>query len=122
VDPDAVLDAVRAFLGEGDYELEPVERRGGTRSPSDGPLWEAVEAFVRGEDPAARVAPICTAGFTDSHWMRTAFGTVAYGLYPSHFDPQTAARLIHSHDERVPVDDLALGVRYLRHMAQAICT
>ena len=62
-------------------------------------------------EPGARVAPICTAGFTDSHWMRVAFGTVAYGFYPSRFDPETAARLIHSADERVPVDDLELGVR-----------
>ena len=67
------------------------------------------------------MAPLCTAGFTDSHWMRVAFGTVAYGFYPSRFDPETAARLIHSADERVPVDDLALGVEYLRFMARAVC-
>jgi len=120
-DPDAVLDEVRGFLGEGDFELVPIERRGGTRSPLAGPLWDAVEAFVREEEPDARVAPLCTAGFTDSHWMRTAFGTVAYGFYPSRFDPETAARLIHSADERVPVEDLELGVRYLRSMARAIC-
>ena len=113
---------VRAFLGDGDYELEPIERRGGTRSPASGPLWDAVAAFVAEDEPAARVVPFCTAGFTDSHWMRTAFGAVAYGFYPSRFDPETAARLIHSADERVPVDDLELGVRYLRFMARAICS
>jgi acetylornithine deacetylase/succinyl-diaminopimelate desuccinylase-like protein len=121
VDPDGVLAEVRAFLGDGDWELEPIERRGGTRSPIGGPLWDAVEAFVRAEEPGAVVAPICTAGFTDSHWMRSAFGTVAYGFYPSRFDPEVAARLFHSADERVPVDDLELGVRYLRFVAQAIC-
>jgi acetylornithine deacetylase/succinyl-diaminopimelate desuccinylase-like protein len=121
VDPDDVLDDVRALLGEGDYELESIERRGGTRSPVGGPLWDAVEAFVGDLEPGARVAPLCTAGFTDSHWMRVAFGTVAYGFYPSRFDPETAARLIHSADERVPVDDLALGVEYLRFMARTVC-
>jgi acetylornithine deacetylase/succinyl-diaminopimelate desuccinylase-like protein len=121
VDPEGVLDEVRAFLGDGDYELEPIERRGGTRSAMGGPLWDAIEAFVDGLEPGARVAPLCTAGFTDSHWMRVAFGTVAYGFYPSRFDPETAARLIHSADERVPVDDLALGVEYLRFMARAVC-
>ena len=84
-------------------------------------LWEAVEAFVRELEPGARVVPICTAGFTDSHWMRVAFDTVSYGFYPSRFDPETSARLIHSADERVPVDDLELGVRYLRFMARAVC-
>ena len=60
---------------------------------------------------ARALAPICVAGFTDSHWLREAFGTVAYGFFPARaFDPETAARLIHSADERVPVDDLELGV------------
>jgi acetylornithine deacetylase/succinyl-diaminopimelate desuccinylase-like protein len=35
-------------------------------------------------------------------------------------DPELAARLIHSADERVPVDDLELGVRFLRHAAAVI--
>jgi acetylornithine deacetylase/succinyl-diaminopimelate desuccinylase-like protein len=36
-------------------------------------------------------------------------------------DSETAARLIHSADERVPVEDLELGVRWLRHAAQSVC-
>ena len=83
---------------------------------------DAVSAFVAEEEPGALVAPICVAGFTDSHWMRDAFGTVAYGFFPSRaMDPEVAARLIHSADERVPVADLGLGVRFLQHVARAIC-
>jgi acetylornithine deacetylase/succinyl-diaminopimelate desuccinylase-like protein len=33
---------------------------------------------------------------------------------------EVAARLIHSADERIPVDDLELGVEFLRHVAQAV--
>jgi acetylornithine deacetylase/succinyl-diaminopimelate desuccinylase-like protein len=110
---------VRAILGEGDYELESLEAHGGTRSPIESPLWEAVESFVEQVEPDARPVPICVAGFTDSHWFRDAFGTVAYGFFPSRaMDPEVAARLIHSADERVPVDDLELGVEWLRHAAQ----
>ena len=113
---------LRRALGEGDYELEHDRAPGGTRSPIGGPLWDAVEAFVAAEEPGARVAPICVAGFTDSHWMREAFGTVAYGFFPSRvLDPKIAARLIHSADERVPVDDLELGVRFLLHAARTVC-
>jgi acetylornithine deacetylase/succinyl-diaminopimelate desuccinylase-like protein len=36
-------------------------------------------------------------------------------------DIETAARLIHSADERVPVEDLELGVGFLRHAAQEVC-
>jgi acetylornithine deacetylase/succinyl-diaminopimelate desuccinylase-like protein len=121
-DPEETLAAVRAFLGEGDYELEPIERRGGTRSPLGGPLWDAVQSFLAAEEPGAAAVPVCTAGFTDSHWLREAYGTVAYGFFPARFDPETAARAIHSADERVPLDDLALGVRFLRHVARAICS
>jgi acetylornithine deacetylase/succinyl-diaminopimelate desuccinylase-like protein len=120
--PEEAEATIRAFLGEGDYELVNTERQGGTRSPIGGPLWDAVESFVAAEEPGAAAAPICVAGFTDSHWLRDAFGTVAYGFYPARaMDAGTAARLIHSADERVPVDDLDLGVRWLLHAARAVC-
>jgi acetylornithine deacetylase/succinyl-diaminopimelate desuccinylase-like protein len=115
------LELVRAVLGPGDYDLEPIETQGGTRSPIGGPLWDAVASFVSEEEPAAAVAPLCVSGFTDSHWMREAFGTVAYGFFPARaMHPAEAALLIHSANERIPVDDLELGVRFFRHAAQTL--
>jgi acetylornithine deacetylase/succinyl-diaminopimelate desuccinylase-like protein len=112
---------VRGVLGEGDYEIESLEAHGGTRSEIQTPLWAAVAAWVETVDPGARPAPVCVAGFTDSHWFREAFGTVAYGFFPSRVMPiETAARLIHSADERVPVEDLELGVEFLRHAAKSL--
>lgn len=106
---------VRAALGRGDYELEWFERDGGTRSPMETPLWSALESWVADVEPGARLAPLVCAGFTDSHWMREAFGTVAYGFFPlKAMDGQIASRLVHSADERIPVDDLELGVHALR--------
>jgi acetylornithine deacetylase/succinyl-diaminopimelate desuccinylase-like protein len=111
---------IRDWLGEGDYELVWREGQGGTRSSMQGPLWDAAESFIAEVEPGARVAPICVAGFTDSHWLR-AFGTVAYGFFPvKKMDPDLAARLVHSADERAEVDDLELGVGWLRHAALAI--
>src|SRR5919197_165495 len=102
---------VREILGDGDYELLSLESHGGTRSEIQTPLWDAVSSWVETVDSGAKPAPICVAGFTDSHWFREAFGAVAYGFFPSRaMDPETAARLIHSADERVPVEDLELGV------------
>ena len=112
---DEQLAIVRKVLGEGDYDLEVLEAHGGTRSPIESPLWDAVASWVEQTEPGGRPAPICVAGFTDSHWFRQAFGTVAYGFFPSRtIDVELAARLIHSADERVPVDDLELGVGFLR--------
>ncbi len=121
--PQLVEPLVRAVLGgDVDYELEWLEAEGGTRSALDTPLWDAVESFVAESEPGAHAVPICCAGFTDSHWLREAFGTVAYGFFPARTMPsELAAQLIHSADERVPVDDLELGLDWLRHAARAVC-
>jgi acetylornithine deacetylase/succinyl-diaminopimelate desuccinylase-like protein len=114
---------LREALGEGDHDLEWIEAQGGTRSPLDSPLWDAVAEFVAESEPGARAVPICTAGFTDSHWVRQAFGTVAYGFFPARtMVAEESARLIHSANERVPVDDLELGVEFLRHAARRIAS
>jgi acetylornithine deacetylase/succinyl-diaminopimelate desuccinylase-like protein len=118
---DEVESAVRACLGDADYDLEWGAAQGGTRSPMETPLWDAVTSFVEQEEPGAQAVPLIVPGFTDSHWVRDAFGTVSYGFFPIRaMDAETAARLIHSADERVPVDDLELGVRFLRHAAVTI--
>jgi acetylornithine deacetylase/succinyl-diaminopimelate desuccinylase-like protein len=119
--PAEAEEVVRSVLGSGDYELEWLEAHGGTRSPLESPLWDAVASFVERVEPDAEAVPICVAGFTDSHWIRKAFGTVAYGFFPSRaMEAEVAARLIHSADERVPVEDLELGVDWLRHAAQTL--
>jgi len=120
--PPAVEQLVRAVLGADlDYELEWFEARGGTRSSLETPLWAAVESFVAERDPGSRAVPVCVAGFTDSHWLRDAFGTVAYGFFPAREMPyDVAATLIHSADERIPVADLELGLDWLRYAAQAV--
>ena len=43
---------------------------------------DAIESFVEAEEPGAALAPIVLAGFTDSHFLREAFGTIAYGFFP----------------------------------------
>jgi acetylornithine deacetylase/succinyl-diaminopimelate desuccinylase-like protein len=110
--------ALKQALGDGDYDFEWIEGRGGTRSELGTPLWSAVESFVARIEPEATVLPVSVAGFTDSHWLRDAFGTVAYGFCPMKaMDTQLAARLIHSANERVEIDDLELAVDCFRHVA-----
>ena len=116
VEPD-----IRRVLGDDvEYEIEFTEAHGGTRSEFDTPLLKAAQSFVAEVDPGARVAPMMTAGFTDSHWLREAFGTVAYGFFPVRMAPELMAQLIHSADERIPVDDLELGLQWLRHAARTL--
>jgi acetylornithine deacetylase/succinyl-diaminopimelate desuccinylase-like protein len=112
---------IRAALGNGEYELEWMEAVGGTRSDLRTPLWDAIEGFVSEIEPGARLAPIACPGFTDSHYLRQAYGTVAYGFFPiKAMDAEVATKLVHSANERVAVDDLELGVELLRSTATTL--
>jgi acetylornithine deacetylase/succinyl-diaminopimelate desuccinylase-like protein len=112
---------VREVLGDAEYELEWIEASGGTRSPLDTPLWEVITEWVQTTDGEAGLAPICLSGFTDSHWMREAFGTVAYGFFPMRTMPaEVATLLVHSANERIPIADLELGVDFYRFAARTL--
>jgi acetylornithine deacetylase/succinyl-diaminopimelate desuccinylase-like protein len=112
---------VRELLGDGGYELEWIDATGGTRSPLESPLWDVIAAWVAATDSGAGLAPICLAGFTDSHWLREAFGTVAYGFFPMRTMPaEVAVMLVHSANERIPVADLELAVDFYRFAARTL--
>ena len=114
---------VAGLLGGAEYELEWIEAQGGTRSPVETPLWDVIESFVTEIEPDAQAVPLLVAGFTDSHWVREAFGTVAYGFFPMRtMGSELAGRLIHSADERIELDDLELGVRFLRRAAEGVAS
>jgi acetylornithine deacetylase/succinyl-diaminopimelate desuccinylase-like protein len=112
---------IRRALGESGYEIEWLERTGGSRSSLHTPLWEAIESFVESEEENAALVPILMPGFTDSHFLRETFGTVVYGFFPMRaMGPELAASLVHSADERASVDDLELGTRFLIHVVREL--
>ena len=112
--------AVRAALAGIDFEFEFVENVGGTLSPVGTPLYRAFEEFAPQIEAGATLAPMVNPGFTDSHYMREAFGSVAYGFMPMRMDPLLAGVLVHSADERAAVDDLELAVRCFLHVARTV--
>jgi acetylornithine deacetylase/succinyl-diaminopimelate desuccinylase-like protein len=120
-DPVEIEEAIRSCLGDDGYEIVWIERVGGTRSSIHTPLWAAIEEGIAREEPGASVLPVVLPGFTDSHYLREAFGTIAYGFFPMRtMDTEVASRLVHSADERIPVADLELGTRFLTDLARAI--
>ena len=45
-----------------------------------------------------------------------------HGFFPARaMAPEVSARLIHSANERVPVADVELGLRFLLHVARSVC-
>jgi acetylornithine deacetylase/succinyl-diaminopimelate desuccinylase-like protein len=120
-EPAELLGEFRTALGGLDVELELAEEPlGGTRSPFDTPLRDALAEWVDALEPGAIVVPEISTGFTDSHFLREAFGTVAYGFFPlRHTDP-ALLDTIHAPDERIDVRDLELAVRAFVHCIDRI--
>jgi len=104
------------------HEVEFLEPpNGGSVSPIDTPLYEVCRAWLAENDPGAVLLPTVCTGFTDSHFMRDAFGSVAYGFWPMRHTPyEVAAAGIHSVDERVHVDDLGYATRFHVDACRAI--
>jgi acetylornithine deacetylase/succinyl-diaminopimelate desuccinylase-like protein len=94
---------------------------GGTRSALGTPLERACRDFVKQLEPGAELAPSMCVGFTNSHFVRDAFGTTAYGFLPMRYtDASVVNETIHAPDERVHQDDLIVAVRFLEHVAREI--
>jgi len=119
IDGDAVRSRVREVLGEDGYRLDFTETTPGNGSDPETPLMEAIRRWVARVDPEARCLPSITAGYTDSRTFRARFPElVAYGFFPQrHQSLYDTAPLIHSHDERIDVRDLALATTCFRDLA-----
>jgi acetylornithine deacetylase/succinyl-diaminopimelate desuccinylase-like protein len=114
---------VERALGESfNYEvelLEPLE--GGTESAIDTPLYRACEEYVAARLPGAELLPLIGPGFSNSYWVRRAFGSVAYGFAPV-FATDFRAYLngAHGADECVAVADLVEMAEFHRHAIEAL--
>ena len=111
----------RAALGSDiSYELEFIERpTGGSMASIDTPMFPLFEEFLAREDPGATLIPTICTGFTDSHYMREAFGTAAYGFWPTKHTPvDVYFNGIHNKDERIHVDDLVYATRFHLFVAE----
>ena len=64
--------------------------------------------------------PDLSTGFTDSHFLREAFGTIAYGFFPLRHTAPELLDTAHAPDERIDVRDLELAVRSFVHCIERI--
>jgi acetylornithine deacetylase/succinyl-diaminopimelate desuccinylase-like protein len=106
---DEILAELARALGDSvRYEVEFMEPpEGGTRSHVDSRLYEVLDAYLAERVPGARTLPVIDAGFTDSHFVRDAWGTTAYGFAPLiHGDPDAYLASAHAADESLAIADL----------------
>jgi acetylornithine deacetylase/succinyl-diaminopimelate desuccinylase-like protein len=121
-EPAELLAEQRALVADVPIELELASApEGGTRSDPETPLAGMLRDYVETVDPGALVLPSMSAGFTNSHFLREAFGTVAYGFFPLIHTPLSlASETVHAHDERIHQDDLVIGARFLEHACREV--
>jgi acetylornithine deacetylase/succinyl-diaminopimelate desuccinylase-like protein len=114
---------LKRALGEDlPYELEFLERpNGGSVSPIGTPLEDVCRRFLERRDPEATLIPSMATGFTDSHYLRQAWGTIAYGFWPFRHTPsEVYGSGFHNRDERIHVDDLGYAVEFHLEACRAI--
>jgi acetylornithine deacetylase/succinyl-diaminopimelate desuccinylase-like protein len=116
-----LLRELRGALGEGAYELDVTEPKGGLMSPLGTPLHRAIERFLAERDPDARLVPALGYGFSDCHILREAYGSTVYGFIPfRHADPMTNYTTKHGADERILIDDLVFQTEAAMSIARQI--
>jgi acetylornithine deacetylase/succinyl-diaminopimelate desuccinylase-like protein len=117
--PGTTFDDLRAELVEAlgtdlPYELEFSDPLvGGSISELDSPLYGICQRFLARHDPEAILLPIICTGFTDSHYARESYGSVAYGFWPMRRTPfEIWGTTVHGNDERIHVDDLGYATLF----------
>jgi acetylornithine deacetylase/succinyl-diaminopimelate desuccinylase-like protein len=121
--PEQLERELQAALGTDiPYEIEFLQEPvGGTVAPVDTDLYRICQEYFDQNDPGAVLLPMISTGFTDSHFIRQTFGTVAYGLWPVRTTPSDVLSAgIHNRDERIHVDDLAYGLDFTLHACRRV--
>ena len=102
-------------------EVRLVNRNAGIASDPASPFFDAIRATLQAHVPGANLVPTLIGGRTDAAWLH---GTKVYGFYPM---PPSGRRavyegLVHGHNERIHVDDVAFGARFAYDLVAGFAT
>ena len=112
-DPAQVLAELQRLIGDTAVKWQPLLKpKTPLENPIDTELFRAIERAARARDPSALVTTPMLTGATDRPTYR-ALGIVTYGFDPFKVEPAESQRGVHGNDERVSVENLGFGVRYL---------
>ncbi len=108
---DALLAELTALVDDPAVRFEVTSSTNANGSPWDDPFFAALAArAVEGQEHAV-AGPVVSVGYTDSQALRP-LGVHAYGYVPFVIAPELLGTT-HGDDERVPVSELAPGLRRL---------
>ena len=110
-DPEAFRAEVQAAVVDL-ASVEIVTPDGGTAADAESAFFDAIGETITALDPEAAVIPTMSSGGTDAPLIP---GVKVYGFFPmlpterlQIYDP-----LVHGHNERIHVDDLAFGTQFI---------
>lgn len=123
--PGQTQEDIDALLREGlgdladQVEIEHLITEDATLSPTEGPLYEAIEETYREFFPEATVVPTIAAGGSDLRFARR-LGGVGYGfaLHAASRSFNEVLDQLHSHDEYVHVEDVELTAKAYMSLAR----
>ena len=103
-------------------QIEFTETVTGNASPVAGPLMDAIDRWVKTNDPGSETVPVILPGFSDSKWFRDAFPEcTAYGFFPQrHMTVLDVGPLVHNADERIDVRDLGFATGFYADLAREL--
>jgi acetylornithine deacetylase/succinyl-diaminopimelate desuccinylase-like protein len=121
-DPQAFLATLQGIVGDTAVQwtglLAP---KTPLESPIDTDLFRAIERAARERDPNAFVTTPMLTGATDRPVYRK-LGLVTYGFDPFKVESAESQRGVHGNDERVSVENVGFGVRYLYDVLRYVQT
>ncbi len=110
-DPEAFRAEVQRAIGD-IAEITTVSPDTGIAADPASPYFDPIQETMAELKPGSRVVPTLSSGGTDAKLLPDI---KVYGFFP--FEPTERLRiydsLIHGHNERIHVDDLAFGTRFL---------
>jgi acetylornithine deacetylase/succinyl-diaminopimelate desuccinylase-like protein len=119
-DPEAFRDAVQAVVGDA-AEIELVIPATGTAADVESPFYDAIKATLARIQPDAHLIPAMSSGGTDAPLIP---GVKVYGFFPILPSERIALyeSLVHGHNERIHVDDLAHATHFIYELIASFAT
>jgi acetylornithine deacetylase/succinyl-diaminopimelate desuccinylase-like protein len=119
-DPEAFRAAVQEVVGDA-AEIEVVIPATGTAADVESPFYDAIKATLARHQPGAHLVPAMSTGGTDSPLIP---GVKVYGFFPLQPSERIAIyeQLVHGHNERIHVDDLAHATRFMYDLIATFAT
>jgi len=119
-DPEEFRDEIQAAVGD-EVEVQLIGRDSGTAADPASDFFDAIKATMADLQPGIDVIPNLISGGTDAPLIP---GVKVYGFCPmlptermQEYDP-----LVHGHNERIHLDDLEIGARFMHDLVVRFCT